>query len=51
MEDLPIRQVLVAALVYSTAIIPWMLLLILTSTKICEKWVLRTVVICTLVGF
>ena len=50
MQELPIRLVLVAALVYSTAIVPWILLLILTNTKTCEKWVWRTVVICTLVG-
>ena len=50
MEGLTRRQVLVSVLVYTSAIIPWLLLLVATNKKKCENYVLRTVTICSLVG-
>ena len=50
MEGLTRRQVLVSVLVYTSAIIPWLLLLVATNKKKCENYVLRTVAICSLVG-
>merc|ERR1711892_70708 len=49
MEGLTTRHVLVAALIYSTAFIPWILLFVLTKKKLWEQWILRTVSICTLI--
>ena len=48
MEDLTTRQVLVVTLIYTLATIPWLGLILATLRGRCEGWVLRTVVICSL---
>merc|ERR1739838_292361 len=49
MEGLTTRQVLVSVLIYTLATVPWLLLLVVTATKKCESWVLRTTTICAVI--
>ena len=49
MEELTTQQVLESVLIYSLATVPWLLLVVATVKKKCGGWVLRTVIICSLV--